>query len=38
MDLGKLPARAGKPHRATLSKKLLVFSRKLEESGFCISL
>ena|ERR1700693_1476632 len=25
-------------HRATLSKKLLVFSRKIEESGFCISL
>jgi hypothetical protein len=41
MDLGKLPARAGNSnqrHRATLSKKLLVFSRKIEESGFCISL
>ena len=25
-------------HRATLSKKLLVFNRKIEESGFCISL
>jgi hypothetical protein len=25
-------------HRATLSKKSLVFSRKIEESGFCISL
>jgi hypothetical protein len=25
-------------HRATLYKKLLVFSRKIEESGFCISL
>ena len=25
-------------HRATLSNKLLVFSRKIEESGFCISL
>jgi hypothetical protein len=25
-------------HRATLSKKLLIFSRKIEESGFCISL
>ena len=25
-------------HRATLSKTLLVFSRKIEESGFCISL
>ena len=41
MDLGKLPARAGNSnqrHQATLSKKLLVFSRKIEESGFCISL
>jgi len=25
-------------HRATLSKTLLVFSRKIKESGFCISL
>jgi hypothetical protein len=25
-------------HRATLSNKLLVFSRKIEKSGFCISL
>jgi hypothetical protein len=39
MGLGKLPAgNSNQRHRATLSKQLLVFSRKIEESGFCISL
>ncbi len=41
MGLGKLPARPATQTNAIeqpLSKKLLVFSRKIEESGFCISL